>query len=88
MINPRDMKIVTDIKGKYGHVIDLDKSPMAIIEIIHNFQHLVDALDGPGGTGGGPAGPPPPAPDGGTALMLNLLLELKREVAALSAKIR
>src|SRR5204863_3130945 len=37
MANSRDLNVVAEIKRRYGHVIDLDKSPMAIIEIIHNF---------------------------------------------------
>lgn len=86
MTNPRDMNVVEEIKRRYGHVIDLDKSPMAIIEIIYNFRYLLDEVAGPDGTGGGPGGPSP-APDGGTSLVVNLLLELKREVEALKAKI-
>lgn len=92
MNNPRDQRVVTEIKKRYGHVIDLDKNPTAIIEIIHNFRYLLDEVAGPDGTGGGPGGPaPPPSPDAGhlgNATVLNLLLELKREVAELKAKIR
>ena len=62
MANSRDLNVVAEIKRRYGHVIDLDKSPMAIIEIIHNFRHLLDEVAGPDGTGGGPPGPPPPPP--------------------------
>lgn len=99
MTNPRDMHVVAEIKKRYGHVIDLDKSPMAIIEIIHNFRHLLDDAAGPDGSGGGPPGPtppsPPPAPSGpaaredvGMAAVLNLIHELRREVQALQAKIK
>jgi hypothetical protein len=85
--NPRDMNVVVEIKKRYGSVIDLDRSPMAIIEILHNFRYLLDETAGPDGSGGGPPGPATPA-DIGTAAVLNLLLELKREVAALHAKIK
>lgn len=89
MTNPRDMNVVAEIKKRYGHVIDLDKSPTAIVEIIHNFRHLLDEADGPDGSGGGPPGPPGKRPEEvGTAAVLNLLLELKREVQALKAKIK
>jgi hypothetical protein len=89
MANPRDMNVVAEIKKRYGHVIDLDKSPTAIIEIIHNYRYLIDQVAGPDGTAGGPGGPsPPPPPDGGTSVLLNLLLELRREVQALHAKIK
>ena len=57
MTNPRDTNVVAEIKKRYGHVIDLDKSPMVIIEIIHNFRFLLDEVAGPDGTGAArPAG--------------------------------
>ena len=87
MTNPRDMNVVAEIKKRYGHVIDLDKSPTAIIEIIHNFRYLLDEVAGPDGTGGGPPGRASPT-EVGTATVLNLLLELRREVQALNAKIK
>lgn len=85
--SPTDMNVVAQIKKQYGHVIDLDKSPMAIIEIIHNFRSLLDEqarLD-PGEGGGHPTRN---ADEVGTATVLNLLLDLKREVQALNAKIK
>jgi hypothetical protein len=51
MTNPRDENVVAEIKKRYGNVIDLDNSPMAIIEIIHNFRFLLDEVAGPDGTG-------------------------------------
>ena len=86
MTNPRDMNVVAEIKKRYGHVIDLDKSPMAIIEIIHNYRYLLDEVAGPDGTGGGPPGRSPE--EVGTAALLNLILEVRREVQALHAKIK
>ncbi|MEJ8847469.1 hypothetical protein [Variovorax rhizosphaerae] len=91
--NPKDLELVEAIKKRYGKVIDLDKSPTAILEIIQNYRHLLDEVAGPDGTGGGPGGPPPPPPgstrpDVGTAAVLNLLLELQREVRALNAKVK
>jgi hypothetical protein len=85
MSNTRDLNVVAEIKKRYGHVIDLDKSPMAIIEIIHNFRHLLDDVAGPDGTGGGPPGPAPA--EVGTVAVLNLLLELKRDVQVIHDKI-
>ena len=85
MTNPRDINVVTEIKKRYGHVIDLDKSPMAIIEIIHNYRHLVDEVASPDEGGGHPNRKPDEV---GTAAVLNLILELKREVQALKAKIK
>jgi hypothetical protein len=91
MTNPRDMNVVTEIKKRHGHVIDLEKSPMVIIEIIHNYRYLLDEGDPPDGSAGGPPGPPPSPPDPenfGTAAVLNLIHELRREVRALNAKIQ
>lgn len=82
----RDANVVVEIKRRYGSVIDLDESPMTIIEIIHNFRYLLDEVAGPDGTGGGPPGTTPA--DVGTAAVLNLLLELKRDIDALHKKIR
>jgi hypothetical protein len=87
MTNPRDKNIVAEIKKRYGHVIDLDKSPMVIIEIIHNFRYLLDEVAGPDGTGGGPA-TRQNAEEVGTATVLNLLLELRREVQNLSSTLK
>ena len=86
MSNPRDMNIVAEIRKRYGQTIDLDKSPMVIIEIIHNFRYLIDEVAGPDGTGGGPPGKSPE--DVGIAAVLNLVLELRREVQALNARIK
>ena len=85
MPSPREANVIAEIKKRYGHVIDLDKSPMTMIEIMYNFRFLLDEVAGPDGTGGGPPGSPA---DGGTTLVVNLLLELRREVQALSAKIK
>ena len=89
MSNPRDLNVVAEIKKRYGSVIDLDKSPMAMIEIIHNFRYLLDEVAGPDGTGGGPPGRAISNPDEvGTAAVLNLLLEMKREIHDLHVKIK
>jgi hypothetical protein len=88
------MNVVAEIKKRYGRVIDLDKSPMAIIEIIYNYRFLLDEVAGPDGTGGGPPGSVRVASatgrmaEGDTTLVVNLLLELRRDVAALGDKIK
>lgn len=84
MTNSKDLNVIADIRKRHGNVIDLEKSPMTIIEIIHNYRHLLDEVAGPDGTGGGP---PSREAQVGTAAVLNLLLELKREVRALHDKI-
>jgi hypothetical protein len=84
MSNPKDLSIVAEIKRRHGSVIDLEKSPMVIIEILHNFRYLLDAVAGPDGSGGAPGAG---AVEVGTAAVLNLLLELKREVQAINEKL-
>jgi hypothetical protein len=93
----KDMNIVAEIKKRHGSVIDLDKSPTVIIEIIHNFRYLLDEVAGPDGTAGGPpgrrldpgqgGGEPTLVEPGevGTAAVLNLLLEVKRDVESIKA---
>lgn len=87
MANQKDLNIVAEIKRRHGSVIDLDKSPMTIIEIIHNFRYLLDEVAGPDGTGGGPPGRRDPG-EVGTAAVLNLLLELKRDIDNIKTRIR
>lgn len=86
----RDTAVVTEIKKRFGPVIDLNKSPTAIIEILSQFGPDFNVAAGPGGSAGAPAAPPPPgkAPEVGIAAVLNLLLELKRDVRELHARIR
>ena len=94
MSSQKEMNVVAEIKRRYGHVIDLDKSPMAIIEIIYNYRFLLDEVAGPDGTGGGPAGSVRVSSvsgtvnEGDTTLVVNLLLELRRDVQALSGRMK
>ena len=83
----KDLNIVAEIKKRHGSVIDLDKSPTVIIEIIHNFRYLLDELAGPDGSAGAPgAGLRLEPGEVGTAAVLNLLLELKRDVEYIKAR--
>lgn len=86
MAHDKDANVIAEIRKRYGDVIDLQKSPMTIIEIIHNFRYLLDEVAGPDGTGGGPPGRVT-AEEVGTAAVLNLLLELKRDVAGIRAQV-
>ena len=91
MISQKDANIVAAIKSRYGDVIDLNNSPAVIIEVIHNFRHLLDESLGPNGSGGGPPGPSRSAlqsEEVGNATVLNLLLELKRDVRDLGERIK
>jgi hypothetical protein len=87
MANQKDLNIVAEIRKRHGSVVDLEKSPMAIIEIIHNYRYLLDEVAGPDGTGGGPPGRREPG-EVGTAAVLNLLLEIKRDIESLKTQLR
>lgn len=86
MTNPKDLNIVAEVKKRHGSVIDLEKSPMTLIEIIHNYRYLLDEVAGPDGTGGGPPGRRDPG-EVGTAAVLNLLLELKRDIESIKKRL-
>ncbi len=85
MSSPNETNIIAEIKKRYGSVIDLDRSPTTVIEIIHNFRHLLDELAGPDGTAGGPPGKA--QAEVGSAAVVNLLLELKRDVQGLTDRV-
>lgn len=53
----KDARIVKEIAKKYGNVIDLNESPMVLLEILRNYGGLFiapseDPTPGVGGTGG------------------------------------
>jgi hypothetical protein len=52
----RSMQIIDQISQRFGRVIDLDKSPFVMIEILRQFGHALDPDDGGGGGGGGVGG--------------------------------
>jgi hypothetical protein len=79
-LTKKQAKLVKDIAKKYGRVIDLERSPGVLIEILHSYGHVLDnGVDGTGGVGGGVSTiavgidvgitPTPPAPpeQGGTS---------------------
>lgn len=49
-----ELRVVAEIKKKFGAKIDLDKTPFVILEIIRNFRNFDDKNGGGGGGGGGP----------------------------------
>lgn len=67
-------QIIREIRNRYGDVINLETSPLVLIEIIRNYRNVFDDDDGGGGGGGvspgtstvavaGPDSPPtPPSP--------------------------
>ena len=64
-IQQRHRLIVKEIEKKFGRVIDLERSPMVLVEIIREFRHRFDDDGGGGGGGVSPssiAGSGPPDP--------------------------
>ena len=57
----RVTSLVAEIKKKYGKVIDLDKSPLVLVEIFHQYGEALKGVGGgvDGGTGGGTGGVSP-----------------------------
>jgi len=101
-IQQRQRRIVKEIEKKFGKVIDLERSPFVLVEIIREFGHRFDE-DGGGGSGGvspssiagsGPPDPPedPPAPDPPDppeleGLVTRMLLTLQKDIKALNRKL-
>lgn len=92
-LSKRDTKIVEQIVKKYGRVLDLQKSPSALIEILRTFSHVFDDPPGVGG-GGGVSGvstiavgiTPPEAGGRGDVQMADVMkaiLKLQRDVNAI-----
>lgn len=101
-IQQKHRRIVKEIATKYGKVIDLERSPFVLVEIIREFRHLFDD-DGGGGGGGvspssiagsGPPDPPeppappePPEPPEVEGVLTRMLLTLQKDVKELNRKL-
>ena len=102
-IQQKHSRIVKEIAKKYGKVIDLERSPFVLVEIIREFRHQFDDDNGGGGGGGvspssiagsGPPDPPapPPSPDPPESgdiegVVTRLFLTLQKDIKALNRKI-
>ncbi len=91
----RDRRLVKEIEAKFGKVIDLDRSPFVLIEILRQFGHrftrggesgVDDGVDGVSTIAVGVEGPPPDrAID--TAAILRAILVVQRELKTVSRKL-
>jgi hypothetical protein len=84
-----DAEIIRKIINRYGHIIDLKKSPQTIIDIIRIFAEDDGGLP-PGGV---PPAPPPPGPTSFQAGITNeeilkAVLKLARDVGKIKAKFK
>ncbi len=58
ILEERDNGIIEAVRAKYGTVIDIEKNPRALIEILQRFGGVMD-----GDAGTLPGGVPPTPPD-------------------------
>ena len=91
-LSKKESQLVKDISKKYGTVIDLQRSPGVLIEILHNYGRVLD--NGVGGTGGVntvstiAVGITPP--DTGVVQLADLMraiLKVQRAVQAIAKKV-
>jgi hypothetical protein len=85
--------IVNEIGKRFGRVIDLDKSPLVMIEILREFGHKLD--DNGGGGGGGVGGgvstiavgitPPEPGERVELSDVMKAVLRIQRELNEMRA---
>ena len=89
------LPIVQQIAERYGRVIDLQKSPFVMIEILRSFGHALDEEGGGGSGGGGGVGstiavgitPPESGEQIDLADVMKVLLSLQRDVKKISAQL-
>lgn len=98
MQTKREQEVIKRISEQYGRVIDLERTPGVLIEILRDYGPTIgQVLDGEGGAGGAPPSPPPPpssiaiaGPGSGSVLMedlMRIILDLRQEIAKLSEKV-
>jgi hypothetical protein len=93
----RHLPIVDQIAKQYGGVIDLDRSPFVMVEILPNFGHALDDDDNGGGGGGGVGGgvstiavgitPPESGEDIQLIDVMRGLLGVQRDLAQLQGRV-
>jgi hypothetical protein len=91
----REQEVIKRISEQYGRVIDLERTPGVLIEILRDYGPTIgQVLDGEGGAGGAPPSPPSSiaiaGPGSGSVLMedlMRIILDLRQEIAKLSEKV-
>jgi hypothetical protein len=100
---PSDEELIKDIRTRYGNVIDLERSPYVLLEIIRNYAGgVADVPDGGVsvagvGTPPGPTPPPPPPGPSGTmgsignvvdnAQVMKEILKISRQLHVLTEEV-
>lgn len=90
----RYLPIVHEISRQYGRVIDLERSPFVMIEILRHFGHALDEDGGGGGGGGGGVStiavgitPPEDGEDIQLIDMMRVLLGIQRDLTQLHRRV-
>lgn len=98
----RHDQIIREIRNRYGDLIDLETSPLVLIEIIRNYRNAFDENDNGGGGGVSPgvstvavadpdSPPAPPSPAAPKRFegeeILKALLKLQKQVDTLDKKL-
>jgi hypothetical protein len=92
----QNARLVKEIAKKYGKMIDLERSPSVIVEILREFGHLFSpggdvAMEGGMGPGTGVSSiagsGPPQAGEVESAVVLRAVLALQKDVKSLSRKL-
>jgi hypothetical protein len=85
----RERAIVAEIARRYGNVIDLEKQPFVMIEILRHFGREFE-----NGGGGAPQAPPPstiagsgPGEDVELGDLMKVVLNIQREVREIKAQL-
>lgn len=97
VVMKREQAVVKKISEQYGRVIDLQKTPGVLIEILREYGPSIGrVLDGDPPSPPSPPSPTPPSsiaiagPGSGTVQMedlMRLILDLRREVVKLSERV-
>lgn len=103
MQTKREQEVIQRISQQYGRVIDLDRTPGVMIEILReygpNIGHVLDPEGGAGGAPPSPPSPPPPTPPSSIAIagpgsgsvlmedLMRIILDLRQEIAKLSERV-
>jgi hypothetical protein len=87
----RHRRIVKEIERRFGKVIDLERTPFVLVEIIQEFGHRFDEDNGTGGVSPGVStvavGITPPDSGVDNTLMMRTILQMQRDLKALSRKL-
>lgn len=85
-------KIIRDVIKKHGPIINLEKDPQLLIDILVKFRPQFYGPDGGLPPGGVPDPPPPPGPDSYRAIenvhLMKEILKLNKKMSSIKKRLR